>query len=249
MPPDAPTQPAPANRFASAIDRFAAWLARHWLAVFNVLVALFVGLPFLAPVLKEAGATGPANLIYATYAPACHQLPERSFFLFGREFVYDVHDLEAAGALPEGSNVLQRQALRWQGTVETGFKVALCQRDIAIYGTILIGGLLFGVLRGRLKGRDGKLPKLPLWLYGVLLLPILIDGGTQLLGLRESDWFLRLLTGGIFGSATVWLAYPYVEEAMTDVARMAANNMQTSDKLPAANSTHPQTGQNRPPAV
>ncbi len=238
-----PVRPAPAGGFASAIDRFAAWLARHWLIVFNVLVALFVGMPFLAPVLMEAGATGPANLIYAAYAPTCHQLPERSFFLFGREAVYDVHELEATGALPEGLNVLQRQAMRWQGTAEAGFKTALCQRDIAIYGSILLSGLLFGALRKGLKGRDGKLPKLPLWLYGVLLLPILIDGGTQLLGLRESDWWLRLLTGAVFGSATVWLAYPYVEEAMADVARMAATNQQ------ATNNLHPQTGQNPPPGV
>lgn len=228
-----PAQPAAVGKFASAIDRFAAWLARHWLAVFNVLVALFVGLPFLAPVLMEAGAAGPANLIYAAYAPTCHQLPERSFFLFGREIVYDVHELEATGALPEGLNILQRQALRWKGTAEAGFKTALCQRDLAIYGSILLSGLLFAALRRGLKGRDGKLPKLPLWLYGLLLLPILIDGGTQLLGLRESDWMLRLLTGAIFGSATVWLAYPYVEEAMTDVARMAATNQQ------AANNPHP----------
>jgi uncharacterized membrane protein len=234
---NAPLPPAPSSKFASAIDRLAAWIARHWLVVFNLLVALFVGLPFLAPVLMEAGATGPANLIYTAYAPTCHQLPERSFFLFGHQHVYDVHELEAAGALPEGLNIVQRQLMRWQGTAEAGFKVALCQRDLAIYGTILIGGLLFGALRGPLKKRHSKLPKLPLWLYGLLLLPILIDGGTQLFGLRESNWLLRLLTGGIFGSATVWLAYPYVEEAMTDVSRMAAKNM------------HPQTGQNAPPEV
>ena len=225
------------NKIARAIDRFAAWLARHWLAVFNVLVGLFVGLPFLAPILMEAGATGPANLIYTAFAPTCHQLPERSFFLFGHQPVYTVAELEATGALPAGLNILQREFLRWQGTAETGFKVALCERDVAIYGSILLAGLLFGVLRGRLKGRDGKLPKLPLWVYGLLLLPMLIDGGTQLFALRESTWLLRVLTGIIFGSATVWLAYPHVEEAMADVAGMAANNM------------HPQTGQNTPPGV
>lgn len=219
------------------MDRFAAWLARHWLAVFNVLVALFVGLPILAPILMEAGATGAANVIYTAYAPTCHQLPERSFFLFGHQHVYSVAELEASGAVPEGLNILQRELLRWQGSAETGFKMALCERDVAIYGSILLAGLLFGALRGRLKGRDGKLPKLPLWLYGLLLLPILIDGGTQLFGLRESDWLLRVLTGALFGSATVWLAYPYVEESMADVSRLAVNNM------------HPQTGQNGPPGV
>lgn len=232
-----PTPPAPASGFAGAIDRFAAWLARHWLAVFNTLVVVFIGLPFFAPILKEAGATGVANVIYAAYAPTCHQLPERSFFLFGHQHIYDVAELEAAGELPPGTTAPQRQVMRWQGSAEAGFKIALCQRDLGIYGSILLSGLLFGVLRGRLKGKNGRLPKLPLPLYGLFVLPILIDGGTQLFGLRESNWMLRLLTGAIFGSATVWLAYPYVAEAMTDVSRMAANNM------------HPETGQNPPPEV
>lgn len=228
---------APDSRFASAIDRFAAWIARHWLAVFNVLVAVFVGLPILAPILREAGATGAANLIYTAYAPTCHQLPERSFFLFGHQHVYTVQELEAAGELPAGLDILQRELLRWQGSAEAGYKMALCERDVAIYGSILVAGLLFGALRGRLKSREGKLPKLPLWLYVILLLPIAIDGGTQLFGLRESDWLLRVLTGALFGSATVWLAYPYVEESMADVSRMAVNNM------------HLQTGQKTSPEV
>ncbi|OQA46532.1 MAG: hypothetical protein BWY52_00720 [Chloroflexi bacterium ADurb.Bin325] len=231
----APDRTAAAGRLASAIDRLAAGIARHWLAIFNVIVALFVGLPFLAPVLKEAGATGPANLIYGVYALTCHQLPERSFFLFGRDLTYDVPELEALGAFPPGSNIIQHQLLRWQGSAEAGFKVALCQRDVAIYTSMLVGGLLFAALRGRLKRRNGKLPKLPLWLYGVLLLPMLLDGVSQLIGLRESDWPLRLLTGAIFGLATIGLAYPYVEEAMADIIRPA--------------NAPPQTGQNPPSAV
>ena len=43
------------DRVARTIDRFAAWMARHWLAVFNILVALFVTVPFLAPVLMQLG--------------------------------------------------------------------------------------------------------------------------------------------------------------------------------------------------
>ena len=51
------------------------------------------------------------------------------------------------------------------------------------------------------------------------LLPMAIDGFTQLFGLRESDWVLRTITGVLFGLRLVWLAYPYVEEAMDDVLR------------------------------
>ena len=207
------------NRFAVTVDRLVAWLARHWLAVFNVVVALFIGLPFLAPLLMHAGATGAGRLIYTLYSPTCHQLPERSFFLFGPSGVYSVTELEALGLLPVGDNIFQREVLRWIGAPEVGYKVAICERDVAIYGAILLSGLIFALLRGRLRRPGRPLPKLPIWLYGLLLVPLAVDGGTQLVGLRESDWLLRLITGGLFGAATVWLAYPYVEEAMAEVHR------------------------------
>lgn len=216
------------RKVARAIDRLAGWLARHWLALFNVIIAIFIGLPILAPVLMEAGARGPAQLIYKLYAPTCHQLPERSFFLFGPHAVYHVADLEAQGALPRGLNIIQRQVLRWQGSSETGWKTALCQRDLAIYSSLLLAGLLFGALRGPLQRNGRRLRKMPVWLYVLALLPMAIDGSTQLVGLRESDWWMRLLTGSLFGIATVGLAYPYVQEAMDDVNK----------------NTHPKTGQN-----
>ncbi len=60
-----------------------------------------------------------------------------------------------------------------------------------------------------------------MWVFLLLLVPMAVDGGTQLVGLRESDWAMRLITGGIFGAALVALAYPYVEDAMRDVKQPA----------------------------
>ena len=215
----------PANKrldaLAASVDRLVAWLARHWLAVFNVVVAVFIGVPFLAPVFMHAGATGAGRLIYALYSPTCHQLPERSFFLFGPRGVYSASDLETLGLLPAGINTFQRELLRWVGAPEVGYKVAVCERDVAIYGAILFSGLIFALLRHRLRKPGRPWPKLPIWLYALLLLPMAVDGGTQLVGLRESDWLLRLITGTLFGAATVWLAYPYVDEGMTEVAQSA----------------------------
>lgn len=205
------------DRVASAVDRLARWLARHWLAMFNGVVAVFIGLPLLAPVLANAGAEGPARLIYAVYAPACHQLPERSIWLFGPQAVYTAVELETRGVLPTGLNILQRIALRVNGGPEVGHKIAICQRDLAIYGSILISGLLFAGLRGWLARGGRRLARLPIWLFALLAVPMFLDGATQLVGWRESGWLLRLLTGGLFGSAVVWLAYPYVQEAMSDV--------------------------------
>jgi len=228
-------------KVAGAINRLAVWLARHWLALFNLAVAVFIGLPFLAPILMEAGLTGPARAIYLIYQPTCHQLPERSFFFFGPSITPSAASLEASHAIPAGLSIVQHMALRFIGTPDTGYKVAVCERDVAIYGAILLNGLLFAALRPHLK-RRGKMPKMPLRLFALFLLPAAVDGFTQLFGLRESTWYLRLITGYLFGAGVVWLAYPYVQDSMEDVERGSAPGAE------AAN-IGPQTGQKAPPAV
>ena len=176
----------------------------------------FVLLPFLAPTFLHLGLTGVGNVIYLAYRPTCHQLPERSFFLFGSQSTYTVAALEADGTLPPGTDLVQREALRYPGNPEIGYKVAICERDVAIYGSMLLGGLIFALARKRYAARGRTAPKLPIKVYLALLIPMGIDGTTQLLGLRESTWELRLITGVLFGLATVWLAYPYVEDAMSE---------------------------------
>lgn len=194
---------------ARRVDGVVIWIARHWLALFNSLVALYLLLPFLAPVLANAGLTTPASLLYSTYSAACHQLPERSYFLFGERPFYSLSALEASG-LEEGQGFFQRRAFR--GNDVTGYKIAVCQRDVAIYGSVVLAGLLFGLLRGRIRA-------LSLKAYLLFLIPMALDGLSQLFGLRESSWWLRTVTGALFGGGSVWLAYPYLEAAMRDVVR------------------------------
>ncbi len=45
----------------SGSDRFSFWLSKHYLAIFNLLLVLYVGIPFLAPVFKKIGWNGPAR--------------------------------------------------------------------------------------------------------------------------------------------------------------------------------------------
>jgi uncharacterized membrane protein len=162
------------------------------------------------------GLSTPARAIYLMDSLTCHQLPERSFFLFGERGAYTVAELEADAAIPTGLTLFRREMLRYTGNQQIGYKVAICERDVAIYGSILVGGLIFGAVR-RWRTRSGRqAPRLSIKGYLVLLVPMVIDGATQLLGLRESTWELRLITGMLFGLATVWLAYPYVDEAMQD---------------------------------
>jgi uncharacterized membrane protein len=190
-----------------AADRLVMGIARHWLAMINLAVAVYVLLPFLAPTFLQIGWTAPANAIYGIYSFACHQLPDHSYFLFGERPFYSLQTLEAGGLQPD-LNVLQRRY--FVGDEMLGFKVAICQRDVAIYGAVLLAGLLFGLLRHRIQSPSLKV-------YALLLIPIALDGGTQLIGLRTSNWWLRTLTGALFGGASVWLAYPYLEDAMRGV--------------------------------
>lgn len=90
-----------------------------------------------------------------------------------------------------------------------GHQVCLCERCLAIYSSLLLGGLLLTLFRGR--GVRVPILKMRWWLLAML--PMALDGGTQLVGLRESDVFLRLLTGAIFGLMTAWFALPQIQEA------------------------------------
>ncbi|MFN2221550.1 MAG: DUF2085 domain-containing protein, partial [Candidatus Promineifilaceae bacterium] len=234
--------------FVIGVDRAVYWFSRHWLAVFNVLVMIYVGLPILAPVLMNAGVEGPARVIYTVYKPMCHQMTQRSFFLFGEQYAYpravagtDLQPIEAyVSGIDDFKNIplddwpaFFAAARSFVGNEQLGYKIALCERDVGIYGFILIAGLLFGLLRNRIKIRP-----LPLILFIIIGLgPIALDGFSQLfsywalptdgsapaglmatianlLPLRESTPLLRTITGGLFGFMLVWLAYPQVEQGM-----------------------------------
>lgn len=215
--------PRPPDRVSSAIDRMVHWLARHWLAVFSVALFLYVAIPTSAPILMQLGATGPARVIYAMYRGLCHELPERSYFLFGPQATYSLAQLEADNVLP-GGTVLQRP--QYVGDHDHGYKIALCQRDLAIYGSMLVVGLLYGVMRRRRPIKPIKLA-----VFALFLIPIAVDGLSQLPGWRESNWVLRTVTGTLFGIGLVWLAYPHVQAAMNDVAMGAENAPVELDKI------------------
>jgi uncharacterized membrane protein len=201
-------QPPP-SAVSDFANRLVLWVARHWLAIFNTGWGIYTFLPFLAPILMQAGLMMPARLIYGAYSFTCHQLPDHSYFLFGASAVPQAAALSASGA-PDADNLFLFRSFLGNG--EIGYKVALCERDLAIYGSVLLAGLVFAFIRDRVKLRAPSLK-----LYVLFLIPIAIDGLTQLVGLRESNWWLRTLTGAIFGIGSVWLAYPYVEDAMQDV--------------------------------
>ncbi|WP_322806288.1 DUF2085 domain-containing protein [Thermanaerothrix sp.] len=216
----------------SAADALSLWLSRHYLAVFNFFLLLYVGIPFLAPLSLRLGWNRLAGAIYAVYSPLCHQLAFRSWFFFGLQPYYprEVAHLDNVASYEaitgtSGLNLARARALTGgeslgYGAGALGFKVALCQRDVAIYGSMLLFGLVFG-----LTGRRWK--RLPWYLWVLFgLVPIALDGVSQLPGLipflsqwslvRESTPLLRTITGFLFGWMTMWYLYPLIEENMRE---------------------------------
>lgn len=205
------TTPEPVARggrdLASLVEKVVLQFATHWLALLNLFFGLYVGLPILAPVLMDAGLILPARVIYTVYRPLCHQRPERSYFVGGDELVYSKDELAAEGV---DVGLLSRDI----GNEHVGWKVAFCERDVAIYGSIFLAGLAYGLARKRLGSW-----RMPIKVYLLFLVPMGIDGVLQLFGFYESDWIRRSVTGAIFGAGSVLFAYPYLEEGFADVRR------------------------------
>jgi uncharacterized membrane protein len=208
------------------IDRFGQWMSRSYLKLILVFLAFYVGLPFAAPVLMNAGQESLARPIYSLYGFACHQLPFRSWFLFGEQAYYPrasadiegVLTFQQASGLDEASGD-PRDLLSMRGFIgnETmGYKVAYCQRDIAIYGAMLLFGLVFLASGSRIKPLHWML-----WL-AIGIAPIAFDGFSQLLSqppfnlweYRESTPLLRTVTGLLFGLTTAWFGFPLLDDSM-----------------------------------
>lgn len=223
------------------MKRLVLGLTRHWLLFVNLLIAIWVALPWLAPVFMHWGWGRAAGAIYFLYSLQCHQLPERSFFLFGTKPMYSLAEIQSAWQDTADPFVLRQ----WIGNVDIGWKVAWSDRMVSMYTSILFGGLLYGLLRKWLK-------PLPFWTFASLLLPMAIDGGTHAFsdlagigqGFRDTNvWlriltnnvfpiafyqgdalgsfnsWLRLLTGILFGIALVGFAYPYINDSFADIVR------------------------------
>jgi len=214
------------------------WLAKNWFLVFFSIYGLWVWAPFLAPVFMRLGWDGPAKATYFVYSFFCHQLPERSYFLFGPQATYSLKDIQAAWMDTINPLLLRK----FVGTAAMGWKVAWSDRMISFYGGVWLFGLLWWPLRRKLKS-------LPWWGLVLLLLPMALDGGTHFVselisgfgqGFRDSNQWLAAWTGNVFptafyagdmlgsfnswmrwvtgllaGLGLVWFGLPYAAEAFS----------------------------------
>lgn len=211
-----------------------------WLPIVTGLLVALNGLPFLAPVFMWLGWEGPARAIYTIYSGLCHQMAQRSFFLFGPGGFQMVNLAELPVQTAGLSLAEQMLALRhFTGNAEIGWKVAWSDRMVYMYVAPLLVAVLYGFVR-----RRRPVKPLPLWAFFLLLLPMALDGGTHWLsdfagigaGFRYTNewlaaltnnalpaWFyagdafgsfnslMRLFSGVTFGLAVGGLVFPYLD--------------------------------------
>ena len=103
-----------------------------------------------------------------------------------------------------------------------GHQLGMCARNFSIYASMFIGSLIF-VLSNK------RIPGIPWWLWILMILPMAIDGTTQMFGLRESTWELRVLTGTLFGLGNVWFALPLIQKAILESLPAQSLNGKTSN--------------------
>jgi len=187
------------------------------------------------------GWDGAGKAIYAIYSFLCHQLPERSYFLFGQKISYSIPEIQAAWKVTLDPFILRH----FTGNAGMGWKVAWSDRMVSMYVSIWLFGLLWWPLRKRIKA-------LPWWGLVLFLLPMGIDGTSHLIsdlsgigqGFRDSNAWLvqlsggnfpatfyagdawgsfnalmRLITGLFFGVGIVWFGFPFLDQAIEDTVQ------------------------------
>ena len=206
------------------------WLSDHWFEVFLAIYGLWVFTPFLAPFFMVIGWDGAGKTIYFIYSLFCHQLPERSFFLFGEKTMYSLPEIQAAWQDTLNPLILRQ----FIGNESMGWKIAWSDRMVSFYTSVWLFAVLWSPFRKKIK---------PLSLLGfaLFLLPIALDGGTHAIsdlagigqGFRDTNQWLavltnhslratfyagdalgsfnsimRFVTGLLAGLGIVWLAFP-----------------------------------------
>lgn len=234
-------------------DRFVLWFNQHWILAFGILFGGFILTPFLAPVFMAIGWDAPGKVIYWIYSFLCHQLPQRSYFLFGSKISYSLSEIQAVW---ENTNnfVNLRQFV---GNSQMGWKVAWSDRMVSMFTSIWLLGIIWGLFKKKIK-------QLPLWGFILLLLPMAIDGTTHFIsdlagigqGFRDTNswlipltsnlmgtnfymgdaWgsfnaWMRLVTGVLFGLGIVWFGFQYIDDAFSNSTEVVRYKIQSQEWL------------------
>lgn len=201
------------------------WLGRRWLALWLAGATAYLAGALAAPLLAAGGAAPAAAVLYALYRPMCHQLPHHSWFLFGPHAHYTWPVLQPFTDAPLAHPL--RALHQPVGDPSVGYQIAICQRDLATFGALLAASIVWAWAWRR---RPDPPPEMPAAWYVAALVPIAVDGLTQLAGWRTSTPLLRTVTGALFGAATALFVLPLVAAAM----RLPGSDGPSPDGPPAA---------------
>ncbi len=231
---------SPTSSVVSTQDRS----ANKWLGLLFIAMSAWVALPWLAPILMQVGWASLAKPIYWLYSFQCHQLPQRSFFLFGPQPMLSLSQVQAAWQNTTNPAILRE----FIGNEQLGYKVAWSDRMVSAYSSVLLGGLVWFLLRKRVRFFPwrGML---------ILALPMALDGITHMMsdfaGIGEgfrytNEWlaklteyrlppsfyagstfgtfnsWMRLNTGVLFGVGVGWFAFSNLGTALSDPKRVRA---------------------------
>jgi uncharacterized membrane protein len=160
-----------------------------------LILGVWVWLPFLAPMLMHWGWETPAKGIYFIYSFFCHQLPQRSLFLYGNKLSYSLIEIQNAWVNTSNPLLLKK----FIGTAEMGWKVAWSDRMVALYNGIWV----FSFVMKAFSHRFRKLPFLGLMVF---LAPLAVDGITHFIsdlsgigqGFRDTNLWLRQISHELF---------------------------------------------------
>ncbi len=213
-----------------------------WVVILFVVMFAWVTLPWLAPIFMKAGWESLAKTIYLFYSFQCHQLPQRSFFLFGPQPMISLPEVQAVWQNTTNPAILRQ----FIGNAQVGYKVAWSDRMVAAYSSVLLGGVLWYLLRRRVRF-------FPLWAVVLLALPMAVDGFSHMIsdfagigeGFRYTNQWLaeltqyrlpqsfyegttigtfnssmRLITGTLFGVGIGWFVFSNLGAALTRPKRV-----------------------------
>lgn len=204
----------------------------------GIFFVLYNFIAFLAPVFMLMGFEKAGKFIYTIYSPLCHQLPERSTYIGGESLWPSTYSLYEAGYTSVKDDSLVNHindGRHFYGNKEVGYKIAFCSRDLGIYTALIITMLLVFMTQI-------KFHKINVFLRILLLFPMALDGGIQLIssylfemGIIDNLFYQsnnpkRIITGMIFGAGVAMLLFPYVKDELNENNEVAQTSIKAYNR-------------------
>jgi uncharacterized membrane protein len=196
-------------RLILAIQKGIYYLSKYWLPLFLAAPVVILALGFLAPALMAQGNGEGGTAVYRFLALDNHQMPDRSYFLFGQNGGIQTYTPETL--IANGADLQNWEA--FIGNERLGYKTGLNHRMVAIFVGLVVGGLFWGLSKRKLQ--------ISLFVILLLTLPLLIDGFSHLISeagavdaRATNEWAATLTNGAfseefyqgdMFGSLNHWL--------------------------------------------